>query len=334
MRLLLSDDSRKRVFDYLIKRNECNSLKELATKLKIPYKTIQNWRYYKGRYLPEAIVPLEIKNELLILDKQNENWGKVIGGKKTYKLILEKYGLKEIRRRQSLGGKISIQKKVKTEKEIILNLNDPLFLEFYGVLLGDGWLSKLIYKDKITYLIGISGNAKKDRVFFNYLKKNIKSLFNRKAYLKERPKYNSIELNFAHKNLLKKMNLELSFPIGEKINLKIEDKIYNSGFEKVKYIIRGIFDTDGCFFLDKTPVGRPYPCITITMKSPILMKQIHDILIKNGFKAYHNQTRPVQQIRLKGYKQLNKWMGEIGSSNPRNLDKMALVAQLDSATAS
>lgn len=331
MRLLLSKTSRKELFDFLIKINHCNSLKELSIKLKIPFKSVQNWRYYSYKYLPDKIVPDSIKEGLEILDKQEENWGKIKGGKKTYQIIIKKYGKEEIKRRQRNGGKASIKilRTKNIQKTINLDITNPLFLEFYGILLGDGWLSRLHYKNKVISLIGISGNAKKDREFFLYLKKNIRLLFDRSAYLKERPKYNSIELNFSHKQLLQKINEELGFPIGKKIDLEIHKKIYNMGYEKMKYVIRGILDTDGCVYFDKTPVGRPYPCINLTMKAPKLMKQIADMLLNQGFKLMlQNRTYHATQIILKGSKQLNKWKEEIGSSNPRNLDKLARVAQL------
>ena len=134
--------------------------------------------------------------------------------------------------------------------------------------------------------------------------------------------------------LVNALNKDLGFPIGKKVNLRIPNNIYEKGFPKVKYIIRGIFDTDGSFYYDKTPVGRPYPCISISMKSPELMQQIHDLLISEGFKAYHYHSTKIDNITLKGSIQLKKWLAEIGSSNPYKLTKMqkALVAQLDSAT--
>ncbi|PIN93506.1 hypothetical protein COU56_03660, partial [Candidatus Pacearchaeota archaeon CG10_big_fil_rev_8_21_14_0_10_31_9] len=202
MRILLSKNSREKLFNFLIKEYKCKSLKELSIELNLPYKTIQNWRYYQERYIPDKIIPKEIKNKLEVLDKQEDNWGKVKGGKKTYKIIINKYGKEEIKKRQINGGKVNTIK-IKNQPNLIeLDLNNPLFLELYGVLLGDGWMSKLTYRGKSIYLIGISGNAKLDRDFILYIKKNVKLMFNRNAYLKERPKYNAIELQILHKFLL------------------------------------------------------------------------------------------------------------------------------------
>ncbi len=320
MRYLLSKRSRKMLFAHLKKINNCSSLLGLSKKTKISKKTLDDWRYNYKRYIPATIISKGLLNELEILDKQQNSWGRIKGGKITYKIILQKYGPEEIKKRQIAGGKKS---KKEYEVPLELDINNPLFLELYGILLGDGWLSRLKYKNKTINLIGISGHAKLDREFFLYCKKNIKRLLNRNAYLKERPKYNSIELNFTHKMFLIFMNNKLYFPIGKKIDLQIHKKIIKLGFNGLRHVIRGIFDTDGSFYLDKTPVGNPYPCISIQMKSPVLIGQLYAILLEKGFKIiYKKNKQGKDKITLKGNKQLIKWMSEIGSSNPKHFNKI------------
>ena len=329
MRLLIQPDSRKLLFNYLKAKNNCHSLSELARKLNISFGNIQNWAYRRERYIPESFIPIEIKEKIKITDKQKENWGSVKGGKKTYKILIEKYGIQEIRKRQSNGGKKASSNLHHEETPLNIDLKNAKFLEFYGALLGDGWLSKLKYKNKVTNLIGISGHLIKDKEFHFYCKICIQNLFERNPYIKEIPRYNGRELLFSHKSLHEFLSNDLGFPIGLKKNLELNKKILGMGYDKVKYVIRGIFDTDGSFYYDKTPSGKPYPCISISMKEPILMKQIHEILLENGFKAYFNSSKNVPDIVLKGSIQLKKWMIDIGSSNPYKLNKMknALVAQ-------
>ena len=275
--------------------------------------------------MPSDLIPKGIINYLEVIDKQPENWGRVKGGKKTYKILLEKYGVKEIQRRQINGGVNSA--KIRNGKPFKLEINDPFFLEFYGILLGDGWIGRYPYKNKSAHIIGISGHSKLDRKFFIYCQKNIEKLFNRRGYLKEKMKSKSIELQIGHKILLETLNKELGFPIGKKgRGLKINHKILSLKFNKLRYVIRGIFDTDGSFYLDKTPANNYYPCISIQMKAPILIKQLKDILVEQGFKVLYREKKDM--ITLKGKIQLKKWMNEIGSSNSKHLDKInALVAQ-------
>lgn len=253
-------------------------------------------------------------------------------GKKTYQIILQKYGAEEIRQRQSNGGKKTILLNRIKEKPLDIDLTNPLMLEFYGILIGDGWIGEYSSGTRKIRLIGISGHYSLDRDFFVYIKTMIKDLFDRNAYLKERPKTNSSELQICHKKLFEFLSSELNFPIGKKgEGLKIDKKIIELGFESIKHTIRGIFDTDGSFYLDKTPAGHPYPCISIQMKAPILIKQLYDLLLEQGFAVIHQTSKDGKRghkITLKGKKQLNRWMREIGSSNPKHLDKIkAFVAQ-------
>lgn len=333
MRILLSKKSREDLFKFLIRYYNCNSLKTLSIELKIPFKRLQDWRYNSVRYIPEKIIPAELKCRLELLDKQEDNWGKRLGGKKTYKIIIERYGKEEIRRRQSLGGKKSAGNLRRIISEFDIDIKNHYFLEFYGALLGDGWLSQFKVKNKTISLIGVSGHMLLDKEYHLYLQKISTDVFLRKGYIKEKPKYNARELQIGHKTLLSFLNKKLNFPIGKKKNLVLPKEIFELGFNFTKWVIRGIFDTDGSFFLDKTPVGRPYPIISIHMRAPLLIHQIKEILLKEGFKPliYHNG----EELKLKGTIQLRKWMNEIGSSNPKHLNKInALVAQLDSATAS
>ncbi len=334
MRLLLSVNSREQLFDHLKVVNNCKTLNELAIKLKIPFKTFQNWRYGL-HYIPDKIIPLNFINNLEILERKEENWGRVKGGKETYKVLIQKYGTQEIRKRQSNGGRNAIKNLRKKLKDFDIDISNIRFLEFYGALLGDGWLSKLKInsKSKILWLIGISGHRILDKEYHLYLQRISEDIFNRKGYVKERPKYNARELQIGHRALLEFLNRRLNFPIGLKKDLKLPKQIVELGFDYSRFVIRGLFDTDGSFFFDKTPVGRPYPIISIHMHAPVLLSQVREILVKEGFKPimYHKG----QEIKLKGSIQLRKWMDKVGSSNPKHLNKInALVAQLDSATAS
>lgn len=329
MRVLLSKSSKRELLRYLMERNKSFSVKELSQKINVSFGTLQDWIYNEERYIPEEQIPNEVLNKLKILDKKTDSWGNIKGGKKTYSVIIKKYGLQEIRRRQSLGGKKASIKRVEDYNSLSINLKNPIFLEFYGILLGDGWIGKYKFKNKTINLIGISGHYDLDRNFFSYCKKNIKILFNRRAYLKERPEQNSIELNFCHETLLNYFNKNLNFPIGKKVNLEINKKVIFLGYDSLKHVIRGVFDTDGSFYLDKMTNGNPYPCISLDMKSPLLLKQIHTILLNQGFKAmYQDKKGGSSRVILKGRKQLNKWMEEIGSSNNKHLNRInALVAQ-------
>ncbi len=332
MRIKLSKQSKKELKDLLLKHHKASNMKELSRKLNISKNTLDNWFYNKKIRIPKEKIPSEILSKLDILEAREDNWGQVKGGKKTYKIILKKYGKKEIRRRQIEGGRKSPKQKLEIE------LKDPRFLEFYGALLGDGWLSKLSYqypsgKQKLWW-IGISGHKYLDKSYLTYLSKIVKKLFYRKTIFKYKKRKKGMEFIFSHKKLLLFLNNKLGFPIGKKKNLAIYPE-FAKDYESMKHVIKGIFDTDGCFYLDETSAGNPYPCISIEMKAPILIKQIYQSLLDQNFKVMHQKKERRQRIALKGRKQLNLWMEKIGSSNLKHANKInALVAQQDSAAPS
>ncbi len=338
MRILISKDDRIKLKRLLKEKYQVRSVSSLGIAMNMPQRSLENW-FYTKRHIPKEKISEDILVKLKILDERKDNWGRILGGKKTYQTIIRKYGISEIRKRQRNGGKKSIQiiKDRNKDEPLQINITDPIFLEFYGIVVGDGWLSKIVYKNKINYLIGISGHKEFDKELHIYCRNNIIKMFNRKPYLKEIRTCNGRELIFSHKELFNFLVNELNFPIGKKKDISLPAQISSYGYESIKHVIRGMFDTDGSFYLDKTPAGHPYPCICITMKQPTLINQIRETLLQQGFKVQNRKDRyPICEIKIKGSKQLKKWMDEIGSSNPYKFAKMqkALVAQLDSATPS
>jgi hypothetical protein len=79
MRILLTEKSRNNLFEFLKKRHGAKTLKELSEKIDVPFKTLQKWRLGTG-YLPSKIIPEDLTS-LNVIDKQEDNWGQVKGGK-------------------------------------------------------------------------------------------------------------------------------------------------------------------------------------------------------------------------------------------------------------
>ncbi len=323
MQILLTKENRIKLFKELSDFNSCRTMKQLSKKIKIPYKTLQHWKYGKD-YITKDKIPITILEKLEIIREKENNWGQKKGGKKTYQIILQKYGQEEIKKRQKKGGKNSRKNKT-SDKNFKIDLDNEFILEFYGALLGDGWISHFKQKNKNIYLFGFSGDLNKDKRYHVYLQQIIKKHFFRKGYVREK-KRNARELVFCHEDLFYFFKNFLLFPIGKKHNLKIHKQELLQP-EKFKYILKGIFDTDGSFYLDKE-----YPCISIQMKAPKLISQINNFLKNEGFKPQYMKQK--NMITLKGKKQINKWIKEIGMSNERHIKKMLSWRNLDSATPS
>lgn len=319
MRILLSKTALQELRQHLLFVNNCKTLTELSATCKIPRSTLEKW-FYGKRYIPAQFIPQQFLTPANILQNKQEQWGQIKGGQKTYRLILKKYGISEIRKRQQRGGINSSKKRNEhLQHSFSIDATDARFLEFYGALLGDGWLSSLSYQYKTRrsyWWIGISGHAQLDRQYLQYLSTIIRTLFQRKITTKFKKNSQGMEILFCHKPLILFLNKTMKFPIGPKTNLAIDHTIATN-WDHIKPVLRGIFDTDGCFYLDKTPAKRPYPCISIHMHAPKLLSQVNKQLLAHQYTPQFTTNR----IVLKGSKQINKWMQEIGSNNQKHISK-------------
>lgn len=320
MRFLFKTGKQRQFLKNAINYSNLTRKEFAVSKINVPYSTFRDW-LYENNTLPEDIFyKIILDNPQLkyyskyIEQKKEDSWGQIKGGKETYKVLIEKYGIVELERRRKKGNLISSKNKL-TNAEFSCDIYNPEFLEFLGILFGDGWLSNLHYKNKEINLIGISGHMVKDKEFLNYVQKKIFHLFNRRATIKVKEKENAMDLVFSHKQLLNFLNKKLYFSIGKNRNLKIIDELLSWKYSK--HIIRGVFDTDGSIYFDKFNPGL-YPVLEICMRQPYLISQIGNILKEQGFNL---RIKDKERIILKGKHQVYKWYNEIMPNNSRHLEK-------------
>ena len=153
MRLVISSESKKKLFNLLKEKYLVKSISELSNKLKISKKTLQGW-FYSNKTIPSNLIDQSFLSKIEIIDKREDNWGQIKGAKEGYKELLKKYGSKEVKRKQALGGINAAKTKEKLQEPLKIDLENPLFLELYGSLLGDGWLSNFNKGDKKVWIIG------------------------------------------------------------------------------------------------------------------------------------------------------------------------------------
>lgn len=95
-------------------------------------------------------------------------------------------------------------------------------------------------------------------------------------------------------------------------------------------VLRGLFDTDGCVYLDqRARYKRPYPRISLMTVSRPLFGQLINLL-EPYFSLYLNAipSRGAYVVETYGYKNLDNWMKTIGFSNPRHLHKIQQIMPL------
>lgn len=293
-----------------------NSLKEISLMLGVPYYTLKKWRYginsipctafelLKQRY--PGIIAFENQAK-----KVPYNYGAVKGGNAAIRRLSRPELLQFMENvRRSKHNQYS--------KINISIVNNRRALEFFGIMMGDGCLSEYYakYDNSKRRDIKISGNSNKDREYMlNYVSPLTIGLFKVRGYISLR-KDNTIDLNIRNKPLFDWMK-NCGFPVGKKgQHLKIPKNVMKLSFAKLKYLIRGLFDTDGCISARKGE-GYRYPYVSISSKSVILRKQLKEILRKNGFPAYNCGT----DVGFRGQKNFIRWFNVIGSKNPRNLNR-------------
>jgi len=115
-------------------------------------------------------------------------------------------------------------------------------------------------------------------------------------------------------------------PIGKKYNIAIPDIFLESREFKIS-VVRGIFDTEGCIYL-QPKYGRLYPRIEIGTISPFLGEQLNEILNEVGLRAtVYSQARirkswkEVYKISIRGLEMFDRFMEIIKPANPKHIRK-------------
>ncbi len=208
----------------------------------------------------------------------------------------------------------------------MLKLNSEL-CELVGAFIGDGYLSRY---GKNGIVVGLTGNAILDE---EYLKSHLVSIVKR-YFPSARPSFsyrndeNTLQLRFYSPELANFL-LSLGFLPGIKTRTVKIPSIIERDKQLLYATIRGIFDTDGCLFLDKRKqYKKPYPRITIQMASIPLINQLEKHLSLE-FSLYvdkSNRDGKRNTLEIYGHEQLERFLKQIGFSNKRHLSKLALVA--------
>ena len=138
--------------------------------------------------------------------------------------------------------------------------NDEKFALFYGIMLGDGCLSKYVVKDKREiFTICITGCAKDDRPFYEQVITPLLRSFGRRSItIKEREGCGAIEFNFPDNILFERVKSH-GFPIGKKgPSIVIPKYFYDNNL--VRFVVVGFMATDGSLVLTRNP-NKYYPRI-------------------------------------------------------------------------
>src|SRR3989338_292175 len=152
--------------------------------------------------------------------------------------------------------------------KIIAQTTNKDWALLYGIMLGDGCLSCSI--GQYSYGIEIVGSYEHDQPFFaQIVVPAINKFRSRHIRILKYPQTGSIKIKIKDKKLFTKFKVA-GFPIGKKgLSLSLPRTFLESK-NLLRYIIQGLFATDGSLVLTKNP-NKYYPRIEFTSISKRLM---------------------------------------------------------------
>ena len=228
-----------------------------------------------------------------VLEKLDDNWGRSKGGKNLS------------------AGYV---------KEINFPENCIELAEFYGIMLGDGNLTKIKSYKVGTYQIRIVGDSRNDRLYLeNYVKPLIEKLFNVNVKVSKQKDANALIVIATGRELVNFLQMKGLKP-GDKIRnlLDIPDWIkQNKNF--LKFCLRGLYDTDGSAY--KLTNQNSYQ-ILFTNYNPVLLNAVRESLLSLGIGV--SKVSRGRDITITKKSELRKFLKEVGFSNIKHLDKVKM----------
>lgn len=194
----------------------------------------------------------------------------------------------------------------------------------YGVLLGDGCLSKV---EPNYYFVDVCCNIHDDIPFLKKIKPIFEKIRKNNINIKLRPSHGAANIVICHKKTFLFFK-SLGFPVGVKgTTLKISNHFDKNLW---KYIIKGYFACDGCLVLTNNN-GTLYLRIEFSGISKIILQQVLDYLRELGMNGNiyvshrypeGSQRNTAYRIQFNGEKNLYLFRNKIGFVNPKHEGKL------------
>ena len=180
-----------------------------------------------------------------------------------------------------------------------------------GILFGDGHVSK--------YQVSITTNSKTDKAHALFIKELIKDLFGISAKLKYYANENTVVVVASSKALAEFLNRH-GMPVGNKLQKGLSIPIWilsNALYQKA--FIRGLFDTDGCIYVDVHKINKKiykHFGLAITSYAEELLNDVIKMLQSLGFSPTHRTSQKSLFIRKQD--EIVRFFQEIGTNNPKH----------------
>lgn len=203
-----------------------------------------------------------------------------------------------------------------TRKTIRKPRKSLLLAEFFGIMIGDGSVSK--------YQVSISFNLKDDREFATYVAKLIYTLFGISARILIRVRYNCLVLVTSSVELSNFL-VSNGLPLGDKIRAGLDIPNWiKDDINYTKACLRGIFDTDGGVYqeIHKYKTRKyAYVRMAFVSASPFLVRSLSESLKLLGL---HPKVRGERRVTIERFTDVEEYFRMVGSSNPKHVRRIAI----------
>ena len=169
-----------------------------------------------------------------------------------------------------------------------------------GWHIGDGSMNFYKNGGKLKGIYQLRGHIEDDKQhYIKRIKPIFRKLYDLKINLREMPSTRVFGFQIWSNDLVK-FKSELGLKLGPKVNIVIP-KIFMKNKELKIAVIRGIFDTDGCIYLQKKN-NKLYPRLEIKTISLKLAEQLKKLYLKLNLRAtmYKNSYQDILRVLTLG----------------------------------
>ncbi len=193
--------------------------------------------------------------------------------------------------------------------------------EMAGIFAGDGTL----YRTNHGFVVEVRGNANEIDYYRNHVKPIFERAFSKelkiiKRYYSKKKGY-VVGIRVCGPRVKEIFHDNLGFPIGKKsYTVQIPRIIINNKNCWGPYV-RGVFDTDGSFYVRKSGPDLKYrqPIVDISSRSKEHILQIKKIMGKMEFKMWFERSN--SKVRMTGWKNVIRFFKDIKPHNNKKIER-------------
>lgn len=263
-------------------------------------------------------IPNYIKNKYPPAQIKDKYWYTKIGGILGGEAIIKKYGKipgdEEKRKKAHLlwwkteGFKTC---KITQRVKIKFTRNNDILAEIIGILLGDGGVNK--YQIKVTL------HKKDDYLYSKYVANLFEKTFGLKPSVIENKKHNFLNVILSSADAVENLG-GVGLGIGHKVKRQVDVPDFIKQNNALSLLcVRGLVDTDGCFFIENHKNKYKYPRLNFTNSSKPLIDFVYKTLNKNNIKAMIRREH--KAVQVENFQEICNYFKVVGCSNPKHLGK-------------